>query len=180
MSTLKKKKNSVGSSECSGMRYISEAVPLEWTAAPHRSTLCPALPLLPSGWQQRTGSPNRRLPLSDYNLWSISIIGGVCRDSYSNNYLDWSVSKATNPPTPPLHGERECVCMCVRIAWHGVLREAWDLSFALSYTNTHMQTVTLNCTLLWPACSQLRNNWLFLKTCLFKDHSKKYSAFIPQ
>lgn len=61
-------------------------------------------PRLPSGWQQWAESPNRRLPLSDYNLWSISIIGGVCRDSYSNNYLDWSVSKATNiPPSLSLH-----------------------------------------------------------------------------
>lgn len=39
-----------------------------------------------------SGNINRRLPVSDYNLWSISIIGGVCRDSYSNNYQDWSVS----------------------------------------------------------------------------------------
>lgn len=75
--------------------------------------------LLPSGWQQWAESPNRRLPLSDYNLWSISIIGGVCRDSYSNNYLDWSVSKATNVPIHPEWGEGKCLCVCKCIASHG-------------------------------------------------------------
>lgn len=97
----------------------SRTTRVKTAAAPHSFMSGPAFLLLPSGWQQRAGSPNRRLPLSDYNLWSISIIGGVCRDSYSNNYLDWSVSKATNihppPPQPPtpLHRERQCVCVCV-------------------------------------------------------------------
>ena len=79
-----------------------EAKQHESTAARHSWTVRPAFSLLPSGWQQWAESPNRRLPLSDYNLWSISLIGGVCRDSYSNNYLDWSVSKATNILPPPL------------------------------------------------------------------------------
>lgn len=61
-----------------------------------------------------SSSLNRRLPVSDYNLWSISIIGGVCRDSYSNNYQDWSVSKATSIFFLSLHsssrGERERLC----------------------------------------------------------------------
>lgn len=35
----------------------------------------------------------KAVPLSDYNLWSISIKGGVRRESYSNNYLEWAVSK---------------------------------------------------------------------------------------
>lgn len=74
--------------------------PHKLTAAVHSFMVCPAFPLLPSWGQQRAGSPNRGLPLGDYNLWSISIIGGVCRDSYSNNYLNWTVSKATTPPSP--------------------------------------------------------------------------------
>ena len=72
-----------------------------------------AVPPLASGWQQWAGRPNRRLPLSDYNLWSISIIGGVCRDSNSNNYLDWSVSKATNIPTTLPKWREGCGCGCV-------------------------------------------------------------------
>lgn len=71
-----------------------------WTAG----SFCPALPRLTSQRQQWANSADRRLPLSDYNLWSISVIGGVCRDSYSNNYVDQTVSKATNPtPYNPAH-----------------------------------------------------------------------------
>lgn len=80
---------------------------------------------------------HRKLPLSDYNLWSISIIGGVCRDSNSNNYLDWSVSKATSPqPPPPLNGEWECVCLCALLD----IRTAEDLVIkALLCSELHMR-----------------------------------------
>lgn len=40
---------------------------------------------LARGWQQWVALATE-VCQSDYNLWSISIIGGVCRDSYSNNY----------------------------------------------------------------------------------------------
>lgn len=96
-----------------------------------------AVPPLTSGWQQWAGRSDRRLPLSDYNLWSISIIGGVCRDSNSNNYLDWSVSKATNIPTTlPKWREGVCLCVCVCISWRGEIREAWDLAIKISFSHT--------------------------------------------
>lgn len=74
----------VTSDEGSETRYSASSLQLQPTVQRWVS----ALPPLPSRGQQRAGGLNRRLPLSDYNLWSISVIGGVCRDSYSNNYLD--------------------------------------------------------------------------------------------
>lgn len=106
-----------------------------------RQTSCwLALFLPPSGWQQWAESPNRRLPLCEYNLWSISIIGGVCRDSYSNNYPDWRVSKATNILIHPEWGEGKCFCVCKCIAWHGDRKKPWDLSFVLSNKYLHINT----------------------------------------
>ncbi len=140
----------VSTEEGSEMRYSREEH--EFTAAPHSSVVCPAFPPLPSGWLQRAGSPNRRLPLSDYNLWSISIIGGVCRDSYSNNYLDWSVSKATNITPFPFTQTVTLHRTVLKPAW-SQLRNHWLLALKR----------------------------LLLKTCLFKiTESSLYSALIPQ
>lgn len=85
----------------------------------HQASVCPALPLAPSRRQQWAGGADRRLPLSDSNLWSISIIGGVCRDSYSNNYLDQTVSKATTPPPTTQRTNSECLSPCSAGHWKG-------------------------------------------------------------
>lgn len=88
----------------------------------HQASRCPAVPLSTSRGQQWAGGADRRLPLSDSNLWSISIIGGVCRDSYSNNYLDQTVSKATTPPPySPAHKQGALVSPCSAGHWKGII-----------------------------------------------------------
>lgn len=84
-----------------------------------QASFCPALPQMTSRRQQWAAAADRRLPLSDYNLWSISIIGGVCRDSYSNNYLDQTVSKATAPPPTTQH--TNSVHWCLPGHWEGIV-----------------------------------------------------------
>lgn len=86
----------------------------------------PALPPLTSRRQQWADSADRRLPLTDYNLWSISIIGGVCTDSYSNNYLDQTVSKATTPPPTTQHANSAWLCLPACLV---IVKKSLNLSF---------------------------------------------------
>lgn len=119
----------------------------------HRASVCPALPPPTSRRQQWAGGADRRLPLSDSNLWSISIIGGVCRDSYSNNYLDQTVSKATTPPPTTQRTNSERLCLPARLV---IEKESVTLSFEPSFVKNRLVKITESCS--YSAVIPLKTN----------------------
>lgn len=96
---------------------------------------------------------DRRLPLSDSNLWSISIIGGVCRDSYSNNYLDQTVSKATTPPPTAQRTNSERLCLPARLV---IEKESLTPSLEPSFVKNRLVKITESC--LYSAVIPLSTN----------------------
>lgn len=81
----------------------------------HGLIVMPCMFLLPSRWQQWVESLQRRLPVCDSNLWSISITGGGGAETVTVIIM-WNKVFPRKPtcPSATLSGERgSCLQVCV-------------------------------------------------------------------